>query len=461
VPDVFTGRIVAYNLDKAGNRTSITDNVNGNATYAPNNLNQYTSVGGSSVTNGPEHEIRTYNSVTYDYINDEHLKQVTSSTSTYNLYYDALARCVKRTLNGFTTYYIYDGEKPILEYRSGDRANPANNVYGKGIDEILMRYDPTLTQNQTFYYQQDHEGSVTHLVSSSGNVIESYKYDAFGAPAIYDADGNQLSSSAKSNRFLFTGREYANAFGFYEYRARAYHPTLGRFMSEDPKLFDSGDYNLFRYCHNDPIDFTDPMGLADQEQPPGPNHASPLIELSKRQTIFSRSYGAIAEGLSHIRANLQQRVQANKESHPDYKHMKLCAGTVVAAAPIEEAPAALAALGRVISRLFRASEEGTTIRALSTMRVTQPGETFYRYESGNPAFTRITASGGVTPETFVAPVSDGVVPIDLRASTYNLPNPQILRPTVRALGPPPGTAIIGPRSVVGGLGNEAMFPFGY
>jgi hypothetical protein len=32
-------------------------------------------------------------------------------------------------------------------------------------------------------------------------------------------------------------------------------------MSEDPKLFDPGDYNLFRYCHNDPIDFTDPMGL--------------------------------------------------------------------------------------------------------------------------------------------------------------------------------------------------------
>jgi len=32
-------------------------------------------------------------------------------------------------------------------------------------------------------------------------------------------------------------------------------------MSEDPKLFDAGDYNLFRYVHNDPIDFTDPMGL--------------------------------------------------------------------------------------------------------------------------------------------------------------------------------------------------------
>jgi len=34
-------------------------------------------------------------------------------------------------------------------------------------------------------------------------------------------------------------------------------------MSEDPKLFDTGDYNLFRYCHNDPVDMTDPMGTDD------------------------------------------------------------------------------------------------------------------------------------------------------------------------------------------------------
>jgi len=38
---------------------------------------------------------------------------------------------------------------------------------------------------------------------------------------------------------------------------------------------------------------------------------------------------------------------------------------------------------------------------LSTYRRTQPGETFLRYESGNPAFTRVTAEGGLTPGTFV------------------------------------------------------------
>ncbi len=94
-------------------------------------------------------------------------------------------------------------------------------------------------------------------------ILEYYRYDVFGQPAIYGPDNQVRQASLYSNRFLFTGREYNANFGFYEYRARAYHPGLGRFMSEDPKLFDAGDYNLYRYCHNDPIDNTDPMGLEE------------------------------------------------------------------------------------------------------------------------------------------------------------------------------------------------------
>jgi RHS repeat-associated protein len=184
---------------------------------------------------------------------------------------------VKRTLNGVTTYYIYDGEKPILEYNStGGLAGW--NLYGKAIDEILLRVD--VANNWTLYFQQDHEGSVTHLTNANGSVIATYRYDAFGAPTFYDYTGTQVSTSPFNNRFLFTGREYAATFSFYAYRARAYNPTLGRFMSEDPKGFvrriglgaassdwsfsghpDEGEYNLYRYCGNDPLDFTDPMGL--------------------------------------------------------------------------------------------------------------------------------------------------------------------------------------------------------
>ena len=40
-----------------------------------------------------------------------------------------------------------------------------------------------------------------------------------------------------------------------------YQPELGRFLQPDPKQFAAGDYNLYRYCHNDPINKTDPTGL--------------------------------------------------------------------------------------------------------------------------------------------------------------------------------------------------------
>ncbi len=48
----------------------------------------------------------------------------------------------------------------------------------------------------------------------------------------------------------------------YDFRHRHYQPELGRFLQPDPKQFDAGDYNLYRYCHNDPVNKTDPTGLA-------------------------------------------------------------------------------------------------------------------------------------------------------------------------------------------------------
>ena len=245
-----------YALDKAGNRTS----VNG-TNYTPNTINQYTSAGGSPVTNGNDHEIQTYGGFTYIYMRDQELIRISAPGLTYDLAYDALGRCVKRTANNSATTYVYDGEKPILEYNAGGGLL-GFNLYGKGIDEIIER-GAYGADNQWHWYflNQDHEGSVTHLTDGTGAIIERYRYDAFGAPTIYAPNWTVRTASSYSNRFLFTGRQYDGAW-IYEYRARVYHSGLGRFMSEDPKLFDAGDYNLFRYCHNDPIDLTDPMGLA-------------------------------------------------------------------------------------------------------------------------------------------------------------------------------------------------------
>jgi RHS repeat-associated protein len=230
-------------------------------------LNQYDTVGSDTVTNGKEHEIKSYQGVNYTYINDGRLTQVTDGKgNSCTLKYDALGRTVSRNLNGTITYYYYDGERPIQETNSAG-GGIATNYWGIGVDEIVIRFEAGGLQ---YFFYQDHEGSVTHVRNQYNQLLEQYRYDAFGTPTIRDGNGTVLGSSAINNRFMFTGREWAGAqsgvsFGFYEYRARAYHPGLGRFMSEDPKGFDAGDYNLFRYCGNDPGDRTDPMGLDEVE----------------------------------------------------------------------------------------------------------------------------------------------------------------------------------------------------
>jgi hypothetical protein len=74
----------------------------------------------------------------------------------------------------------------------------------------------------------------------------------------------------------------------------------------------------------------------------------------------------------------------------------------------------------------------------------------------------MTPWGGVKPGTYAAPVSEGLVPLLERPWVYNLPNPtKIPRPAINLLEPPPGTLIIGPKPVMGGTGNEVIFPLGF
>jgi RHS repeat-associated protein len=264
-------RTCGYVWDKAGNRSSVTDNgVPTSYNTAGNVLNQYLQVGNDSVSNGNNHELIGFQNISYTYINDRFLSSVSGNSHSQQMFYDPLGRCVVRTIDGSTSYYVYDGPRPVVEY-GATYVKTAANIYGRGIDEILQRSDYTVTPNRVLYYQDDRQGNITHLmmqVNGTPTIVESYRYDVFGKPTI----NGGLTYSPLGNRFMFTGREYVSQFGIYEYRHRAYHPGLGRFMSEDPIGF-GGGANFFRYCLNNPVNLRDPMGL-QSGAPPEAEHSN-------------------------------------------------------------------------------------------------------------------------------------------------------------------------------------------
>ena len=181
--------------------------------------------------------------------------------------YDPLGRCVKRWVSPSSnfflgaTYMYYDGWSIIQE---GDNVSSPTRLYVQGnrVDELEVTFN--VVTSQYGFHQYDARGHCILTTDISGNMMEEYDYDAWGKPHFYSGSSWwswDLGYSEFGNRFLFTGREWLSDLGVYDYRNRLYHPELGRFLQPDPKEFAAGDYNLYRYCHNDPVNKNDPFGL--------------------------------------------------------------------------------------------------------------------------------------------------------------------------------------------------------
>jgi RHS repeat-associated protein len=195
------------------------------------------------------------------------------------------------------TYLYYDGWNLVQEGSSAANAGRLY-VHGTRVDEIVA----SLTLGAWNYHHYDARGHCILLTGPSGNVIEQYEYDAFGKPYFYNAGGGALNGSSYGNRFLFTGREWLSDLKLYDYRARLYQPELGRFLQPDPKQFAAGDYNLYRYCHNDPVNNTDPTGEI----------APVIVAATLRTVLINAAIGATFDVGAQLVKNGGQWSQINK-----------------------------------------------------------------------------------------------------------------------------------------------------
>jgi RHS repeat-associated protein len=95
----------------------------------------------------------------------------------------------------------------------------------------------------------------------------STKLVALTVPAAADSAeiAAELGALASLGPFGYTGQRVdAETNGLYYCRARHYSPAWGRFMQVDPIGYGGGS-NLYVYVGNDPLNATDPSGLAQVE----------------------------------------------------------------------------------------------------------------------------------------------------------------------------------------------------
>ncbi|ATW25278.1 RHS repeat-associated core domain-containing protein [Candidatus Formimonas warabiya] len=204
---------------------------------------------------------------TYDRLNQLLTTSMPDGTTLNNTYNGEGIR-VKKEINGQAAKYLYEGDQILLELDNAGNQT-AKNIWGTS---LISRNVSGITA----YYMYNGHGDVTALINSAGTILATYYYDAFG---------NILESTGTiNNPFKYAGYQHDQETGYYYLMSRYYDPVTARFISEDTyrgNLNDPLSLNLYTYCHNEPLMYTDPTGHI--ERPTPKKEVKPKKDTSRNQ----------------------------------------------------------------------------------------------------------------------------------------------------------------------------------
>ncbi|MDB9742091.1 hypothetical protein OAB00_04505, partial [Akkermansiaceae bacterium] len=227
----------AWTYDDAGNQISVTrDSTTEARTH--NSDNELTAIAGDSTTldaKGNMTEDAEGNQYLYDL--DNRIYEIDmDGGDTIELAYDALGRRVFRKNGSDEQTYLWWGDQEIAEHKSiSGQATIQNDIWAHptALNQIIARAVEGSKHDLEFYHKNylDHVYAVT---DEDGDIIELYRYTAFGEPEIYTPTGTKLATSAIDNPVLWNSRRYDADTELYYYKYRQYKSDIGRWLSRDP-----------------------------------------------------------------------------------------------------------------------------------------------------------------------------------------------------------------------------------
>jgi len=247
------GNTYAYNYDIGGNLTSVTKNGATVHSYTYGNANwkdQLTKIDGNAITYDALGNPLTFNGYTFAWGKGRQLTGFTGNGLNIAYTYDASGHRIKQVANGTTINYLYSGD---LLMRQSDGANTLDFQYDASGKAVGFKYNGAV-----YYYLRNLQSDVVAITDTSGNVVGTYTYDAFGNVTAYSG------AIASINPIRYRGYYQDPHTGWYFLNTRYYNPDWRRFINSDA-MFVAGDdainaSNMYAYCNGNPVMYADPSG---------------------------------------------------------------------------------------------------------------------------------------------------------------------------------------------------------